>query len=61
MLENEINNMENLLKVYSTRQITDSDTVTVSIDSSGVYPMIKLNTVNVEYDEITNNYRRINY
>jgi len=51
-LKSKMNNMEDLLKLYQTNQFVDSDTTKISVDNSGVYPMLKFNVVGVEYDEI---------
>ena len=53
-LKSKMNNMESLLKLYQTNQLIDSDTAKISVDNSGVYPMLKVNVVGVEYDQILN-------
>ena len=51
-LKSKMNNMEELLKLYQTNQFIDSDTAKLSVDNSGVYPMLRFDVVGVEYDEI---------
>lgn len=53
-LKSRMKNMEELLRLYSTMQFVDSDTTKISVDSSGIYPKLKMNVVGVEYDEIKN-------
>jgi hypothetical protein len=53
-LKSRMKNMENLLSLYKTNQFVDSDTAKISVDNSGVYPMLKFNVVNVEYNDIQN-------
>ena len=52
LIKAKINNLEELLQLYSTNQIVDSGTVAVELDNSGTYPVVKLNVVNQEYSEI---------
>ena len=51
-LKSRMSNIENLLTLYRTNQFVDSDTAKISVDNSGVYPMLKFNVVNVEYNDI---------
>ena len=51
-LKSRMNNMENLLRLYATNQFVDSDTASISVDYSGVYPKLKFNVIGVEYDQI---------
>ena len=53
-LKSRMRNMEELLRLYASNQIVDSDTATISTDYSGIYPKLKINTITVEYDEIKN-------
>jgi hypothetical protein len=53
-LKSRMSNMENLLTLYKNNQFVDSDTATIAVDNSGVYPMLKFNVVNVEYNDIQN-------
>ena len=53
-LKSRMTNMESLMRLYSTNQFVDSDTATISVDNSGIYPRLKFNVTNVEYDEIQN-------
>ena len=52
LINNRINNLENLLKLYSTNQLSDSDTVKVITDVTKSPPSITLNTQDTEYDTI---------
>jgi len=51
-LKSSMTNMENLLRLYASNQFVNSDTATISVDYSGVYPKLKMNVISVEYDEI---------
>ena len=51
-LKSQIENLNNLLQLYSTMQMVDTDTAKIEIDSSGVYPKLKMHFVNSEYSEI---------
>lgn len=53
-VKSRMKNMEELLRLYATNQFVDSDTTTISVDYSGIYPKLKMNAINVEYDEIKN-------
>ena len=53
-LKSRMNTMENLLRLYSTNQFIDSDTASISVDYAGIYPRLKFNVINVEYDQIQN-------
>jgi len=53
-LKYRMKNMEDLLRLYSTNQFSDSDTASISVDYSGIYPKLKVNVISVEYDEILN-------
>lgn len=50
----QIENLNQLLQLYSTMQMVDSDTAKIEVDSTGVYPKMKLHFVNSEYSEILN-------
>ena len=52
-LKSRMNNIENLLKLYSTNQFIDSDTARISVDYSGTYPKLKFNVIGVEYNDIS--------
>lgn len=47
-----MNNMDDLLRLFSTNQFVNSDTATITTDYSGTYPKLKMNVTSVEYDEI---------
>ena len=51
-LKSRMSNMESLLRLYATNQFVDSDTAKISVDYSGIYPKLKMNTISVEYDNI---------
>jgi hypothetical protein len=53
-LKSRMKNMEELLRLYATNQFVDSDTASISVDYSGVYPKLKFNVTSVEYDNIIN-------
>ena len=48
----QIENLNQLLQLYSTMQMVDTDTAKIEIDSTGVYPKMKMHFVNSEYSEI---------
>jgi hypothetical protein len=49
-----LESQEELIKLYQTNQIVESDTIGVEVDYTKNYPAIKFNTKYVEYDEIYN-------
>jgi len=51
-LNNQIENLNELLTLYSTMQIVDSDTVSVETEYNGAYPTLKLNVMNTVYESI---------
>lgn len=51
-LKSRMNNMDELLRLFSTNQFVNSDTATITTDYSGTYPKLKMNVTSVEYDEI---------
>ena len=63
-INSKISNLENLLKLYSTNQIVDSDTVTVSLDNTTRPPRLSLNSIdptyNVIYDVLTSQLYNVN-
>ena len=50
----QIQNLNNLLTLYKTNQITTSDTIKVTNVTVGGMPMIELNSIDPRYYEITN-------
>lgn len=52
MIKNKLKNLEELLRLYSTYQFVDSDTVRIEQDFSGVYPTLGFNVRSVEYEDI---------
>jgi len=52
-LKSQIENMSDLLELYSTMQFVDSDTTTIETNFDGAYPTLQVNTVNLQYSEIT--------
>jgi len=55
-IKSKLDSHEELIKLYQTNQIVDSDTIGVEIDYTKNYPAIKFNTKQVTYDEIYNYY-----
>ena len=55
-IKDRLDSYEELLKLYQTNQVVESDTIAVEIDYTKNYPAIKFNTKYVEYDEIYNYY-----
>ena len=47
---------EELIKLYKTNQVVDSDTIEVEIDYTKNYPAIKFNARQITYDDIYNYY-----
>lgn len=52
VINNRISNLENLLRLYSTNQIVDSDSVSVSLDTTLRPPRLTLNTKDTSYDQV---------
>lgn len=53
-INNKISYLENLLKMYQSNQIIDSDTIQVQTKAIGTVPMIQLNSIDATYYQITN-------
>ena len=51
-IKNQIENLNDLLKLYSTMQIVDSETITTEVLYTDTYPTLKLNIINTDYNEI---------
>lgn len=51
-IRNRMNNIENLLNVYSTLQIGDSDTIEAKLDLSVNPPLVRLKNIDKRYGEI---------
>ena len=51
-INSRINNLNNLLQLYSTNQIIDSDTIKVSLDNTTRPPRITLNSIDSTYYQI---------
>mgnify|MGYP005846586123 CR=1 FL=1 len=51
-IKSQIENLNNLLELYSTFQFKDSDTTTIETDFSGSYPTLKVNVINTKYSDI---------
>jgi hypothetical protein len=51
-INKKIANLETLLRLYSTNQMVDSDSITVELDNTSRPPLIKLNNVDPSYDSI---------
>lgn len=52
VINNRISNLDNLLKLYSTNQISNSESVTVTTDVTTSPPQITLHTRDTDYDTI---------
>jgi hypothetical protein len=52
VINNRISNLENLLRLYSTNQIVDSDSVSVSLDTTLRPPRLTLNTKDTSYEQV---------
>jgi hypothetical protein len=52
LINNRISNLDNLLKLYSTNQLTTSDSITVTTDVTKSPPAITLHTKDTDYDTI---------
>lgn len=52
LINNRISNLENLLKLYSTNQLANSESITVTTDVTQSPPKITLNTRDTDYDTI---------
>jgi hypothetical protein len=53
-IKSQIENLNDLLSLYSTFQFTDSDTTTIETNYDGIYPKLKVNIKDTLYSEITN-------
>lgn len=51
-IKNQIQNLNNLLELYSTFQFQDSDTAQIETNFSGTYPTLKVNVKNTKYADI---------
>ena len=51
-INKKIANLETLLRLYSTNQMVDSDSITVELDNTSRPPLIKFNNVDPSYDSI---------
>lgn len=54
LIKSKLKNMENLLRLYSTFQFKDSETIKINTNYSDVYPSMSFDAKNVEYENITN-------
>ena len=52
MIKNKLKNLEDLLRLYSTYQFVDSETVKIEQDFSGVYPTLSFDVRGVEYESV---------
>jgi hypothetical protein len=52
LINNRISNLENLLKLYSTNQFGNSDSITVNLDSTQTPPVLRMNTNDTNYSDI---------
>ena len=53
-LNQQINNINNLLQLYQTNQLTSSDTINVSLTMNGTVPLIQLDSIDARYIQINN-------
>lgn len=51
-IKSQIENLNDLLTLYSTFQFQDSDTAKIETDFTGSYPTLKVNVVNTKYSSI---------
>jgi hypothetical protein len=51
-INKKIANLETLLRLYSTNQMADSDSITVQLDNTSTPPLIKLNNVDPSFNSI---------
>ena len=51
-INKKIANLESLLRLYSTNQMSDSDSIKIELDNTSRPPLIKLNNVSPSYDSI---------
>jgi hypothetical protein len=51
-LKKQMNSMTELLKLYSKMQLIDSPSNKIELDYSGIYPAVKINSVNLNYSNI---------
>ena len=52
LIKSKLKNMEDLLKVYSTYQFVESDTVKIDQNYSGVYPTLAFNVKGIEFESV---------
>ena len=52
IINNRISNLENLLRLYSTNQIVDSDSISVNLDTTLRPPRLTLTSVDPSYNEV---------
>ena len=53
-INSDISNLNDLLRLYSTMQFTDSDSALIETNFEGSYPVLKFNVVKKQYEIITN-------
>jgi len=53
VIKSQIENLNDLLTLYSTFQFVDSDTTKIETNFNGSYPTLKVNTINTKYSDIT--------
>jgi len=51
-IKKQIENLNDLLKLYSTMQMVDSDTISIETLYNDTYPTLKLNMINTEYNDM---------
>jgi len=53
-VNSQIENLNNLLQLYSTMQLVDSDTNFITVNYDDVYPTVQINTIVTTYENINN-------
>jgi len=51
-MSNRIDSLDELLKLYSTMQMVDSDTISIETEFNGTYPTLKMNAIQTLYENI---------
>lgn len=53
-INSQIENLNNLLQLYSSMQLVDSDTNFITVNYEDVYPTVQINTIVTEFENINN-------
>ena len=54
LIKYKLKNIENLLRLYSTFQFKDSETIKINTDYNDIYPTMSFDAKNIEYENIMN-------